>query len=127
MPIKKENRCKYPPNWKSIRQEILKEANFQCEGSPKYPECRAKQYEPHPETGSKVVLTIAHLDHIPDNVSRDNLKCWCQRCHLAYDSQHHADNAKITRDKKKYKNQRDFFEKLDNMKEEMDDGNINID
>ena len=42
-------------------------------------------YEPHPDTGSKVVLTVAHLDHIPENCGDDNLLAMCQRCHNRYD------------------------------------------
>ncbi len=34
-----------------------------------------------------IVLTVAHLDHDPDNhdVADDRLKALCQRCHLNYD------------------------------------------
>lgn len=45
---------------------------------------------PHPITGSTVVLTIAHLDHTPENCDPDNLLAMCQRCHLAYDAESHA-------------------------------------
>lgn len=34
----------------------------------------------------RIVLTVAHLDHQPENCSDDNLKAWCQRCHNRYDS-----------------------------------------
>lgn len=44
-----------------------------------------------------VVLTIAHLDHVPEHSEPDNLKALCQRCHLTYDAKHHAANAQITR------------------------------
>ena len=90
MPIRPENKHRYPKDWKQIRARILERANNCCEGSPDYPDCRAKNYEPHPETGSKVVLTIGHLDHRPENCEEDNLKAWCQRCHLNYDKFHHA-------------------------------------
>jgi 5-methylcytosine-specific restriction endonuclease McrA len=39
----------------------------------------------HPVTGSWVVLTVAHLDHQPENVDPNNLRAWCQRCHNTYD------------------------------------------
>ena len=45
----------------------------------------------------RIVLTVAHLDHHPDNCDRGNLRALCQRCHLAYDAQHHARNAAATR------------------------------
>lgn len=94
MPIKPENKSRYPDNWKQIRVEILKRAKHCCEF------CGAENYEPHPITGSKVILTIAHLDHIPENSNPGNLKALCQKCHLSYDKEHHAKNARITRDKK---------------------------
>jgi hypothetical protein len=34
----------------------------------------------------KVVLTVAHLDHQPENCHLDNLRAWCQRCHNVYDA-----------------------------------------
>jgi len=38
-----------------------------------------------------VVLTVAHLDHQPENCDPANLMAMCQACHLAYDRDHHAD------------------------------------
>ena len=99
MPIKPENKKRYPKNWKSeIRPEVLERAGHRCEGSPAYPDCRVANYENHPVTGSKVVLTIAHLDHIPENCgepgNRENLKAWCQKCHNTYDAPFRAQNRK---------------------------------
>jgi 5-methylcytosine-specific restriction endonuclease McrA len=34
----------------------------------------------------KIVLTVAHLDHQPENCDPSNLRAWCQRCHNAYDA-----------------------------------------
>ena len=45
----------------------------------------------------KIVLTIAHLDHTPENCADENLRAWCQRHHLAYDAEHHKANAQATR------------------------------
>jgi len=105
MPIKKENRKRYPKNWKEIRTEVLKRACHHCEGSPQYPDCKVKNHSLHPVTGSMVILTIAHLDHIPENCgepgNRPNLKAWCQRCHNTYDMPHRIKNAKMTREKKR--------------------------
>lgn len=53
--------------------------------------------KPHPITGSQVVLTTGHLDHTPENCDLENLKHWCQRCHLTYDAKHHAQSAYMTR------------------------------
>ena len=91
MPIRPENRQRYPKNWASeIRPAILVRATHRCEGSPAHPDCRAVNHQPHPVTGSRVVLTIAHLDHMPEHNTPENLRAWCQRCHLAYDAAHHA-------------------------------------
>jgi len=97
MPIKPENRARYPKDWKKISRRIRDKAGNKCEGSPQYPDCRAENGEPHPVTTSKVVLTTAHLDHTPENCSDENLKAWCQRCHLTYDADHHAETARQTR------------------------------
>jgi len=57
--------------------------------------CKASEY-----CGSRwtrIVLTIAHLDHVPEHCDDENLRALCQRCHLAYDAQHHAETARLTR------------------------------
>lgn len=90
MPIRPENRSRYPANWKEIVDQVRERSGNRCEGSPDYPDCRAANGEQHPETGSKVVLTTAHLDHVPEHCALSNLKHWCQRCHLHYDREHHA-------------------------------------
>jgi hypothetical protein len=43
------------------------------------------------------VLTVAHLDHAPENCDPANLRAMCQRCHLRYDRHHHANTARNTR------------------------------
>jgi len=103
MPIRPENRARYPSDWKAISVEVRARAGNRCEGSPAYPDCRAWNGEEHPVTLSRVVLTVAHLDHVPENVGtpgdRPNLKAWCQRCHLTYDAAHHAQTRRETRRK----------------------------
>ena len=54
MPIKPENRGRYPANWKEIRAAILERADNKCEF------CGIENYAVR--DGSRVVLTIAHLD-----------------------------------------------------------------
>lgn len=36
----------------------------------------------------RIVLTVAHLDHTPENCADDNLASLCQRCHNIYDGPH---------------------------------------
>lgn len=97
MPIRRELRPLYGPNWKAISLERREQAGWRCEGSPDFPDCRAEQGQPHPDTGSIVVLTVAHLNHDPRDNRPDNLRAWCQRCHLHHDREHHATNAHQTR------------------------------
>ena len=55
--------------------------------------CGAVNYQPHPDTGSKVVLTIAHVwDKRPEQASLLNLAALCQRCHLNWDRREHGFN-----------------------------------
>ena len=97
MPIRPENKARYPKDWKRIADSIRERAGQKCEGSPAYPDCRAANGQPHPVTGSRVVLTVAHLDHTPEHCEPENLKAMCQRCHLTYDKDHHAQTAYATR------------------------------
>lgn len=101
MPIRPENRARYPKDWKAIRAMIIARAGNRCEGSPAYPNCRAENGRPHPVTGSKVVLTIGHHDHRPENRDPLNMSAWCQLCHNTYDMPHRKINAAITRHEKR--------------------------
>lgn len=100
MPIRPENRARYPKDWKAIRAAILTRAGHCCEGTPQFPDCRAVNYEPHPRTGSRVILTIAHMDQTPENNNPANLRALCQKCHNAWDAPHRQLNASITRSEK---------------------------
>lgn len=125
MPIRPENKARYPNNWASdIRPSILARAGDRCE------QCKAPNGEKicremsgatymidtgevfDANTGDAlgqthlvdypagryitVVLTIAHLDHQPENCDPDNLRAWCQRCHLRCDQAHHAESRRAT-------------------------------
>lgn len=121
MPIRAENKARYPAHWPKISREIRDRANHKCE------KCRAPNGEmirrgktkagehvwrlasesAHcdgvcaetglliPDTSAemvdygdpvKVILTVAHLDHQPENCDPANLRAWCQRCHNVYDA-----------------------------------------
>ena len=43
------------------------------------------------------VLTVAHLNHEPEDCRPENLAAMCQRHHLAYDAKHHKQTAYATR------------------------------
>lgn len=98
---------RYPPDWKAISLHIRAErAGWQCEW------CGARHGQPHPDTGSIVILTVAHLGtpypdgtpgdkHDKLDVRDENLAALCQRCHLNYDRDEHMANAAATRRRKR--------------------------
>jgi hypothetical protein len=107
MPIRPENRSRYPADWPAISLRIRGErAGWRCEcrgecGRPaehlaEDGRCRNRHGEPAWSTGSPVVLTTAHRDHTPENCDDANLFAACQGCHLHYDHAHHAETARTT-------------------------------
>lgn len=102
MPIRPEMRRLYGPDWGQISLRIRQgRAGWRCEcrgecGRPAAHlagdrRCGAKHGQPSPSTGSLVVLTTAHLDHDPTHNDPENLRAYCNGCHLWYDRDHHAE------------------------------------
>ena len=119
----------YPQNWKELRSKVLTRAGQHitddgelieacCEdcgvenhalihrfGKGKHdwemwPEgMMSEAYSADGKKCTKVILTIAHLDHDKHNhdVSIDRLKALCQKCHLQYDMPRHVANRKYGR------------------------------
>ncbi len=48
-----------------------------------------------------VVLTVAHLNHNPEDNRDKNLKAFCQWCHLVYDRSHHHLTRATRKDRKR--------------------------
>ena len=121
MPIRPENKDRYPANWPAISQQIRDRAGQQCEkccapngelirrgrttaGEAVWRMASDSAYMDGvcadtglliPDTSEdtvaygdpvKVILTVAHLDHQPENCDPENLRAWGQRCHNAYDA-----------------------------------------
>lgn len=110
MPIRPENKSRYPKNWPAISKRIRQRARNRCECkgecglqhfringsqvdlppamqiSKRVFRCQAMNGQPHPHTKAKVILTVAHLNHRPEDCSDGNLRAWCQRCHNRYDA-----------------------------------------
>ncbi len=92
MPIRPENRAKYPADWREVSKRIrFERAAGRCEcdgrcGEDHGGRCAARHGEPHPVTGAKVVLTVMHLDHDPTHNDDANLMAGCQKCHNRYDA-----------------------------------------
>lgn len=86
----------YPKNWKEISLQIRAErAGGKCE------RCGAFDGNPHPVTGSIVVLTVAHYpDPNPMNCNPANLQALCQRCHNRLDAPMRARNRRRNRELK---------------------------
>ena len=125
MPIKPENLARYPKDWPAIREKILKRADYECEwcrkpngyridvgaqgewlkltGPPGVP---SRWVDENGETTEapeekdrravQVILTVAHMDHQPENCDDDNLRALCQRCHNRYDAGHRAETRRGT-------------------------------
>lgn len=128
MPIRPENRKRYPADWPAIRARILSRADHRCErcqvpdgaevhrGTGKH---AGTYYDQHgyvrdDKTGKplgllreweytaraysvRVVLTIAHLDHTPENCDPANLLALCQTCHNRLDAPMRAAGRKARR------------------------------
>jgi hypothetical protein len=106
MPIRKEMRDKYPPNWKELRVEVRARAGDKCE------RCgvrnHAMGYRDHLgrfvekdwefinlwrlEGGKPltIVCTVAHLNHRPEDNRLENLAFMCQKCHNGHDAKMRA-------------------------------------
>lgn len=93
MPIRPENKHRYPPDW-ALRSRFVRfvRAKNRCEW------CGAQNYKPHPVTGSKVILTTAHIyDDRPEAAGLLNLAALCQRCHNRHDMTRRARGRKARR------------------------------
>lgn len=102
MPIRPENKNRYPVEWKKISQYVRFEragGHCECEGEcgrGHHGRCPNLHGQPAYGTNSTVILTTAHLNHTPEICGTDDdpycyLKAMCQGCHLFYDRDHHAD------------------------------------
>jgi hypothetical protein len=124
MPIRRELRALYPPDWKEISRRVrFDRAKGLCEvcGRPHaklircLPDGRwfdAVQQTWRDRRGrrarwpdllalipgrtTRVVLAAAHLDHDPSHNRWRNLKSLCQRCHLLHDRPYHRAQRWIT-------------------------------
>ncbi len=99
MPIRPENKARYPRNWKTeVVPRIRARSGNRCECTGQCGGVHC-QYDNMPTRcgkwngmpiddiqGPKIVLTVMHLDHQPENCADDNLLHACQGCHNRYDA-----------------------------------------
>jgi hypothetical protein len=99
----------YPVNWKRISFLIrYRRAGGRCEW------CGAEHGRAHPVTGSRVILTTAHLGepfaigaskHDKTDTRSEALACLCPRCHLNYDRTDHIRRRRENRELKRQETQ----------------------
>jgi hypothetical protein len=115
---------KYLENWPAISLQVRTEAGMRCErcsvanyavgardsagmwwskerieaGSP---EMFRRWFDPATFKLTRIVLTVAHLDHDTANGARSNLAALCQRCHLNHDREQHEVSAVASRERKR--------------------------
>lgn len=130
MPIRPENRDRYPKDWPEISAAIRTRAGNRCEwcGVPNYelggrtrdgtwlkaqptgdnglrltwPQPGDDAYCGTNEHGCvlrvvRIVLTVAHLNHKPEDCRPENLRALCQRCHNRHDAPMRAAGIKSRR------------------------------
>lgn len=110
MPIRPENRAKYPKNWKSeivprirARSGGRCECTGQCGLTHSYDDwgarCPKLDREPIEMGVAKpfIVLTVMHLNHQPEDCRDENLLHACQGCHNRYDAPVRAAGIKARR------------------------------
>lgn len=101
MPISKDKRALYPRNWEEISERVRARSGGRCEcegecGIGHAGRCTARHGLSNPRTGSKVILTTAHLDQDPTSDDELRMKAMCQQCHLSLDrDQHRASGADL--------------------------------
>ena len=77
---------RYPSDWKRIAFAVKENAGWVCQKCGK--QCRkpGEPFDTHKNT-----LTVAHLNHTPEDIRPENLCAMCAPCHLRYDAKHHAE------------------------------------
>ena len=109
MPIRPEEKARYPKDWKTVVvPRIRARSGNRCE-------CRGECGQPHYSSGipgdadrcgkwnhmpiddidgPKIVLTVMHLNHQPEDCRDENLLHGCQGCHNRYDMPRRAADRK---------------------------------
>lgn len=107
MPIRPENKDRYPKDWKTVVvPRIRARSGNRCECTGQcgmtfghvHVRCGAWNGMPIDEIeGPKIVLTVMHLNHQPEDCRDENLLHACQGCHNRYDAPVRAAGIKARR------------------------------
>lgn len=99
----------YPKQWRAISKHIRERAGGRCEcigecglhgGRLKPRRCEERKGQPARWARGKVVLTVAHLNHMKNDCRDENLKAMCARCHLRIDVVQHISNRRRTQEER---------------------------
>lgn len=99
----------YPADWENIAHSIKTEAGWICQDCGRqckrpdqswgdFVQTEAIELDPEFKRG-RYVLTVAHLNHIPADCRRENLKALCSGCHLRYDGRQMALKRRLKRER----------------------------
>lgn len=85
-------RKRYPKNWDAIAKDVKDKADWKFQRCGK--QCRrpGEPFDTHKRT-----LTVAHLNHTPEDCRPENLMAMCAPCHCRYDAKHHAETRRARR------------------------------
>lgn len=101
------NRADYPKNWEQLANRLIVERGMRCE----WADCGAENAQPHPATGSLVVLAACHTcDCEPKCGNETHLLVLCQLHHLQLDAKQHV-RTRATNDRQRQRDagQLDLF------------------
>ncbi len=90
MPIKAENRARYPAHWADLRRAILDRAGHRCE------QCRVPNHAWRLANTDAWTRNPGQAETWAMDGERVARAC-CQRCHLAHDRDQHRQSAYATR------------------------------
>lgn len=98
-------RSRYPKNWDAIAMRVKIQANWECQECGRMCKKKSESWNEFVERvvpkahslysydlleeiclkPKRFVLTVAHLDHLPENCDYSNLKALCSVCHCRMD------------------------------------------
>lgn len=121
------DKSRYPKNWDAIAAQIKEQAGWICqqcdrpcrkpgeswealetrlEGTAWAEDMYQSIYDE--ELGAcsiwkpnRFTMSVAHLNHTPQDCRAENLKALCSVCHLRYDARHHAQSVKTNKLRKR--------------------------